>query len=108
MGGRVVIQEIEESIWKFSFSVGDEFYIKMPAGAQILHAGPQGNSSPLEVYIWALVNTDPDAPQVKRRFALRGTGHPCDKLGDARHVSTFMLHDGALVFHLFDRGEEEF
>jgi len=92
------------SIWKFPFSVGDEFYIKMPAGAQILHAGPQGN----RVYIWALVNTDPDATQVKRHFSLRGTGHPCDGLEDAVHVSTFMLHDGALVFHLFDRHEEVF
>jgi hypothetical protein len=95
------------SIWKFEFEVDDEFTIEMPKGARILHVDTQ-HEKPC---IWALVVVE--SPKVNRRFAVRGTGHPCDDLNlyrapDERSVfvGTFMMAGGVFVFHLFDRGEK--
>lgn len=90
---------MKKSIWKFPFPIEDEFVLEMPRYAKILHVQMQGNAP----CIWALV--DVDAPKVKRKFALRGTGHPCEDLGAAEFIGTFFAFtDGSLVFHLFDRG----
>ena len=95
---------MSKSIWKYEVDINDEFFIKMPEGARVLHVGVQEGA----MFICALVDTDSQTLHVKRRFALRGTGHPCEDLDDVPHVGTCILHDGRLVFHLFDRGEEAF
>ena len=87
------------SIWKFPIRIDDELVIEMPRGARILHVGVQ-NGKP---QLWAMV--DVKAPLVDRHFAVRGTGHPADGLKEVQHSGTFMMANGALVFHLFDRGE---
>lgn len=95
---------MKRSVWKFPFEVNDEFELEMPRYAKILHVQMQGYATnDGKPCIWALV--DVEAPKVKRKFALRGTGHPCDGLGADGFVGTFfMFHDGSLVYHLFDRG----
>lgn len=87
------------SIWKFPIRVDDEIVIDMPRSARILHVGVQ-NGQP---HIWAMVDTK--APMVDHHFAMRGTGHPAEGLEGLLFVGTFMMASGALVFHLFDRGE---
>lgn len=97
---------MKRSIWKFSFSIEDEFVIEMPRYAKLLHVDIQGDVGSFkggQPCIWALV--DVDAPKVKRRFSLRGTGHDCDDLIGTEFVGTFFAHsDGSLVFHVFDQG----
>lgn len=87
-------------IYKYPVRIADQFTIEMPAQAQILSVHMQGESPQL----WALVR--PTAPCVRRAFAIRGTGHDATFMGEAPFVGTFQLHGGALVFHLFDLGEQ--
>lgn len=87
------------SVWKFPVAP-DEFVTTMPAGAKVLSVDTQHGGAQM----WVLV--DPDAPDAQRRFVTVGTGHTLPaEIGDAEFVGTFQLHDGALVFHLFDFGE---
>lgn len=85
-------------IYKYPVRITDVFSIDMPAGAQLLRAMAQGDSPQL----WALV--DPERRTDRRYFRLVGTGHPIDDATAERlkYVDTFMLEDGALVFHLFE------
>lgn len=82
------------SVYKYVIPVVDEFTILMPKGAEILHVATQG----AEGHLWARV--DPSNVPEQRYFKLRGTGHEVDT--GCQHVGTFMLHGGALVFHLFE------
>lgn len=85
-------------IWKFPIPVINRFKLDMPAGAKVLHVATQND----EPCIWALV--DPARAVEARRFRLVGTGHEVTNPGE--YVGTFMMRDGALVFHLF-AGEVE-
>lgn len=82
------------TIWKFPIPIQDEFTIAMPKGAELLHVEVQHG----QPCVWARV--DPDLGHEDRALKLRGTGHPVDP--ECRHVGSFLLHEGALVFHLFD------
>lgn len=83
------------TIWKFPILVHDDQSIEMPRGADILWVDNQQG----QPCIWARVN--PYAPKEQRRIRIFGTGHPMpDELGD--YVGTFMMKDGALVFHLYE------
>ncbi len=95
---------MKTSIWKFPFTIEDDFVIEMPRYAKLLHVQMQGNLfSGGNPCIWARVDTD--APKVKRKFSLRGTGHDCADIRDAEFVGTFFaFKDGSQVYHLFDRG----
>lgn len=84
-----------KTVWKYDVPVKDEFSFSMPVGAVLLHVAVQGT----EVKLWALV--DPQQAGELRRFRLAGTGHPVEYRNVA-HVGSFMLHSGALVFHLFE------
>ena len=85
-------------IWKYTVMT-DEFTHQMPKGAEVLDVQVQSGVP----HLWALV--DDIAPMERRRFATVGTGHPLpDEISDGKHVGTFQLHGGALVFHLFDFG----
>ncbi len=87
------------TIWKFGVPTADDFTIDMPRGARILSVQVQGERP----FVWALV--DDEAPHARRHFEMRGTGHPARDCAALPFVGTFQLHGGALVFHLFDRGE---
>jgi len=89
---------MSRSIWKYPVSIEDEFEVQMPCGSQILSVQVQGD----QPFFWASVEKDNDLR--KRRFAVRGTGHPTDDVATSAFIGTFQLHAGQLVFHLFDRG----
>ena len=82
------------TVWKFPIPIADDFVLKMPRDAEILFVGNQGD----QACLWARVV--PDRRVEDRRFYLRGTGHPIDL--DCKHVGSFMLYAGNLVFHIFE------
>lgn len=84
------------NIWKYELEIVDDQSVNMPFGATILTVQVQ-NDIPC---VWALV--EPSNSAEPRAFHIAGTGHPFD--GGGKYVGTFQLHDGALVFHVFDRG----
>ncbi len=81
-------------VFKYAVPVTDYFYIDLPRGAELLTAQVQAG----EPQLWARV--DDDAPTEQRHFRLVGTGHPAADTG--KHVGSFQMHGGGLVFHLFE------
>ena len=86
-----------KTVYKYDVAMNDTSAIQMPAGAELLHVDVQHGSPKL----WALVDTE--APLELREFHMAGTGWPADGFG--KHVGTFTLQGGALVFHLFERAQ---
>lgn len=85
-------------VLKFAFRIEDDVKIQMPVGARILHANVQ-HGVPC---VWAL--GDLAGPYCERHLQIVGTGNPLPaELG--QYVGTFMMYDGALVWHVFDAGE---
>lgn len=82
-------------IYKYPVSVLDTFEVLMPRGAFVLGVAVQHERPQM----WARVDTS--QPMLPRRFHLRGTGYPLTG-GEGRFVGSFLMHDGALVFHLFE------
>lgn len=85
-----------KSVWKFPLAMTSAQEIAIPSGARLLAVQPQGE----QVCLWAFVDTS--APKVSRHIAIIGTGHEAPAYGDLKHISTFQLHEGALVFHAFE------
>lgn len=84
------------AVWNYPVPVEDSFSLLMPLGARPLTVQLQRGRPCL----WALVN--PDEPKVAHHFVLCGTGRERDiPAGSMRHVGTFQLSEGDLVFHLF-------
>lgn len=86
-----------KTIYKYPFSVTDEFSLTLPVGARVLCVQTQ-NDLPC---LWAIV--DPDAAKEERTFFVRGTGHPLGDVG--RYIGTFQMRGGSLVFHVFEGKE---
>ena len=86
-------------VWKYELVADDYVWLMMPPGAEPLAVALQGD----RVCLWARV--DPKAGRVKHRFRIAGTGHPL-AADVGRYVGTFHMDKGALVFHVFDAGEE--
>lgn len=81
-------------VWKFPLPLTDLATINMPTGARVIHVDVQGATPCL----WALV--DPDAAAEPRHFRVAGTGHTLEP--DLRHLGSFLIFDGAGVFHVFE------
>lgn len=80
--------------------VSDRIRIRMPIDAQILTVQTQAEIPT----IWALVNPLNDIKE--RRFEIYGTGHQIVELpkGYSRvYIDTFQLHNGNIVFHVFEQ-----
>lgn len=88
------------AIWKYPLKINDTNTIDMPEGARILCVQIQ-NGGPC---LWALVDTQSPI-KVPRVIETFGTGHPMnDSLRE--YIGTYQLHDGALVFHVFEQTDE--
>lgn len=87
------------TIWKFPLVLEDFQWLWMPHGAELLSVQAQAGKPQL----WALV--DPSAVKVKRSIRTCGTGHSLRE-EHGKYVGTYQLDGGALVFHVFDMGEE--
>lgn len=83
------------TIYKYPLRIVDEQTVRMPIGAELLSVQMQ-NGLPC---LWATV--DPDLGERSRRILIRGTGHPLTGQ-EGRHISTFQMQGGALVFHAFE------
>lgn len=88
-------------IWKFPLEITDEQTVELPAGARLLTVQMQKQYGDRRETpcLWAIV--DPEAPRVRLRFRIVGTGNPFPDAEDCSYLSTFQLEDGALVFHVF-------
>ncbi len=94
-GGNPGQEDRMKTIWKFPLDVADEQRVEMPLDAKILHVGLQGES----VFMWAEVG--PERRKVERTVRIYGTGYPMPE-HPGRHIGSFMLRGGTLVFHAYD------
>lgn len=89
-------------VYKWDVPVKDHFTVAMPKGTEILKVESQGDSlvnNPSVVQMWGLCV--PDAPFEMRSFRLSGTGHPIEEM-NLKHISTFQVAGGHLVWHVFE------
>jgi len=84
------------TVYKFPFDVTDDFTLELSFDAEFLYIDVQ-NGIPC---MWFLVNTE--RPKETRHFAIHGTGHPIRDIDKKTHIGSFMIHGGALVFHVFE------
>ena len=83
-----------QRVYKYPLPVGDWVTVTMPDGAEPLCVQVQHG----EPCLWARVA--PGNPPVAHHFRIAGTGHDLgSNLG--RHIGSFQLAGGALVFHVF-------
>lgn len=85
-----------KTIYKYPLTAADEQLIEMPLGAIPLSVQMQNDKA----YLWALV--DPDAENGKLNILIQGTGHNIDERKIHKHISTFQMMGGSLVFHAFE------
>jgi hypothetical protein len=84
-------------IFKYPVLIG-KMEISMSVNAKILDVQVQGGNT---VSLWAL--TDPEAPQVSRKFILYPTGVDVDTNRVKEYLGTFQIEgEVVLVFHLFE------
>lgn len=83
-----------ERIYKYPLPVGDWVSVNMPVGAEPLTVQVQHGRP----FLWARVTID--KPPALQFFRTAGTGHD---LGSnvGRHIGSFQLSDGDLMFHVF-------
>ncbi len=85
-----------KTVWKFTIPLRDVVSIVMPRGAEIIHVANQFGTPT----IWALV--DPAESLVNREFRFAGTGHLIPEHHLGKHVGSFLMDGGSLVFHIFE------
>jgi hypothetical protein len=86
-------------ILKYPVPIEDEFDLTMRRGAKLLSVQTQGDKP----FLWALV--DQRAECCVRHFRVIGTGNPV-KEEPLVYIGTFQMHNGGLVFHLFEVVDE--
>ena len=85
-----------QQVWKFPLRVEDEQIIEVPVGAEPLKAEMQNG----ELCLWMLVQ--PSSNKVSKKVHVHGTGHyVSNSVTSSDYVDSFMMHGGALVFHVF-------
>ena len=84
------------TIWKCEVPVTDHAIVEVPEDAKFLSVAVQHGG----LMAWFL--TSGDAPLVRKGLRVIGTGHPIldEKLG--RFLGMVQLHNGALIFHIFE------
>jgi hypothetical protein len=89
-----------KTIFKYQLLIVDSQTIEMPKGAQILHADMVTGEFDT-IYLWAIVNSD--AKSERRRFLVRGTGHPLTENEDGEsHIATVLDRTSGFVWHIFE------
>jgi hypothetical protein len=89
-------------IWKYQLKVQDEQIVSMPEDAKILCIQAQREKPCLSV----IIKTEKISKPVDRTFLMYGTGHTHEKI-EGDYIGTFQLHNGRLVFHLFEKERRE-
>jgi hypothetical protein len=81
-------------IWKTILKVAEHQEIIVPAQSELLTVREQYDKPCL----W--FKCDPALPKVTRQIQMVGTGHEHESIG--KYIGTFFMHDGDLVFHVFE------
>jgi hypothetical protein len=85
------------TIYKYSYDVVmDEIPIAVPEGAELLDVQNQDE----RLTFWFMVDTT--APLTSHTYLVYGTGHPVG-IWTGKHVGTVQQHNGALVWHIFEK-----
>ena len=85
-----------KNIHKYRLDICDVQLIEIPYGGKILDVQIQHNN----LQLWALVN--PSLSLQKRQIVIYGTGHNVLNDEHLNYISTFQIHNGKLVFHVFE------
>lgn len=84
-----------DRVYKFELPVEDWVTIYPPLGAESLSVQTQNG----KLFLWMRCN--PAAAPWPRHIRIAGTGHDlASNVG--RHIGSVQMHDGALVFHVFE------
>lgn len=86
-----------KQIWKFLLG-GSTTILLLPEDAQILTVQMQRDFPCL----WALVTPDLLNGRKHRTFVVYGTGHNILNSEYLKYIGTYQMHEGALVFHVFE------
>jgi hypothetical protein len=86
------------AVWKFPIETTYEQVVQMPPDVKLLTVQVQYGKPCL----WAEVEEHDH--KVNRLIYIHGTGHPFTH--DGIYVGSYHLADGALVFHVYDAGQE--
>lgn len=84
------------TIWKTNLELTTTQDIEVPEGATMLCAREQGDN----ICVWYRCNTE--APKIKRRIYIIGTGHNAEITKGAVYLGTATMMGGALIFHVFE------
>lgn len=85
------------TIWKYQLEVTDQQEINIPDEAELLTVQIQ-NGVPC---LWAKVN--PKNLSTTKQILTFGTGNPFTGGLGLLYVGTYQLHEGKLVFHVFEQ-----
>lgn len=89
-----------KTIYKYPIQVITENLVIMPKGADILTVQVQKGIP----FIWALVDKEQENQETKI-IEVFGTGHDIHELmhrQTRKYIDTFQLHQGELIFHVFE------
>ena len=86
-------------VFKYLLELADEQIIALPEDAEPLKVMVQNNVP----YLWVRLKTTGDCPTVPWTFITHGTGHPIYNSEDLMYIDSYMIENGALVFHVFTR-----
>jgi hypothetical protein len=89
-----------KTIHRYRLPITDEHTISMRRGAEILSVARRDGTTDA-VDMWALVGDTTDAEL--RTFRIFGTGHPVPDDANLAFVGTVQVHNGQLVFHVFEK-----
>ena len=86
-------------IYKYPLAVKNFQEVLLPIGAELLTVQAQGETA----CMWALINPN-ETQKETRNIEIFGTGHPIgyDMGINRKHISTFQIHGGQLVYHAFE------
>ena len=87
-----------DSIYKYELEVDDEQLLVLPVKAAILTVQVVNNVP----YVYAAVNLDTEETE-EHHILTFGTGQPIENDLKAHYIGTYQLHEGSLVFHVFEK-----
>jgi hypothetical protein len=90
------------TIHKYPFTIEDKFYRMLPVNSKIIHVDCQ-RGIPM---MWVLHTTNTEVVET-RFFRIYGTGHEIENVERLTHIATFQMHNGDLIWHLFEEEDEE-
>lgn len=84
-----------KTVFKYTFSIGNGFWLDMPEGAKILSCDLQYGVP----CFW--VEVDTDRPTKRYYYVIFGTGHPIADLTRLEFIATLQMAGGDLVWHIY-------